>query len=57
VDEDTADHEFAYWNREVTLEPGQLQPGKNVLAVRVSNASGSSDLYLDAAVIALVPTP
>lgn len=56
VDEDPmGDHEFAYWNREVTLQPGQLRAGKNAIAVRVNNGSGSSDLYFDLAVTALHP--
>jgi hypothetical protein len=50
-----ADHEFAYWNREVELKLSQLRPGRNVLAVEVRNRPGSSDLYLDIEVTAQIP--
>jgi hypothetical protein len=48
VDKEDADHEFAYWNREIELPRKFLKPGRNVLAIRVLNKPGSSDLYLDA---------
>lgn len=51
------DHEFAYWNRDIELRPGQLRPGRNVVAVLVKNTPMSSDLYLDVEVSALVPQP
>ena len=35
-----ADHEFAYWNRDVELPPKALKPGKNVIAVLVRNKTG-----------------
>jgi hypothetical protein len=53
-DEDT-DHEFAYWNREVVLPAALLKPGRNVVAVRVRNSAGSSDAYLDLAIVASFP--
>jgi hypothetical protein len=55
VDEDTGDHEFTYWNRDVTLPATALRPGANTLAVLVNNTSGSSDLFLDAELTAAVP--
>jgi hypothetical protein len=58
IDKDpVADHEFAYWNREVDLEAKQLKSGPNVLAVLVRNHLGSSDIYLDMEVTAQVPVP
>ena len=50
-----ADHEFRYWNREVELPVKLLRPGRNVIAVLVKNADGSSDLYLDVKVTAQAP--
>lgn len=55
VDEDTADHEFQYWNRDVQLPAAALVPGRNVLAVEVKNGAGSSDLFLDLELAALAP--
>jgi hypothetical protein len=56
IDRDPVDdHEFAYWNREVELQPKQLRPGRNVLAVYVKNHQGSSDIYLDMEVSAQFP--
>jgi hypothetical protein len=57
ADKDDADHEFMYWNRDVELKAGLLKPGKNVIAVLVNNTSGSSDIYLDMEITALVPQP
>jgi hypothetical protein len=58
VDKDPADdHEFAYWNRDVELQPKQFKAGRNVLAVWVKNHLGSSDIYLDMEVSAQVPLP
>jgi hypothetical protein len=58
VDKDPADdHEFAYWNREVELQPKQLKAGRNVIAVFVKNHQGSSDIYLDMEVSAQFPLP
>jgi hypothetical protein len=51
------DHEFAYWNREVELPANRFTPGRNVVAVQVRNKTGSSDLYLDMEIVALVPLP
>jgi hypothetical protein len=55
LDEDSGDHEFSYWNRDVVIPVERLKPGRNVIAVRVENTAGSSDLYLDLSVIAEVP--
>jgi len=55
VDEDKADHEFSYWNREVSIDANMLRPGRNVLAVLLNNPNGSSDAYLDVAFTAQVP--
>jgi hypothetical protein len=49
------DHEFAYWNRELDLQPKQLRAGRNVVAVYVKNHQGSSDIYLDMEVSAQFP--
>lgn len=54
-DEGEADHEFAYWNREIELDRSLLVSGKNVIAVFVRNGEGSSDLYLDAELTAETP--
>jgi hypothetical protein len=51
------DHEFAYWNRDVELPPKAFKPGKNQIAVLVKNKAGSSDLYMDLELVALVPIP
>jgi len=40
-------HEFAYWNREVNLDPSILKKGENLIAVYLYNNPGSSDAYLD----------
>ncbi|MCI0683855.1 MAG: hypothetical protein L0Y71_17250 [Gemmataceae bacterium] len=55
VDEDTGDHEFSYWNRDVAVKADMLRPGTNVIAVQVHNSGGSSDLYLDVELAALAP--
>jgi hypothetical protein len=52
ADEDAGDHEFSYWNRDVAIPVELLKPGRNVIAVRVENAAGSSDLYFDLTVVA-----
>ena len=57
ADEDSGDHEFSYWNRDVVIPASALKSGKNVLAVRVDNSAGSSDLYFDLELIAEVPQP
>jgi hypothetical protein len=57
ADEESGDHEFKYWNRDVAIPAELLKPGRNVIAVRVDNAAGSSDLYLDLAVLAEAPAP
>jgi hypothetical protein len=56
IDDDyDQDHEFSYWNREVELQAKQFRPGGNVIAVRVRNKQGSSDLYLDMEIVAEAP--
>lgn len=58
VDQDPeADHEFAYWNRDVEVDVRHFKPGRNVIAVLVKNKKGSSDLYLDMEVAVQVPLP
>jgi hypothetical protein len=48
VDQDpVADHEFAYWNRDVEVAAKHFRPGRNVVAAYVRNHQGSSDIYLD----------
>jgi hypothetical protein len=49
------DHEFAYWNREVDLQPKQLKAGRNVVVAYVKNHLGSSDIYLDMEISAQYP--
>ncbi len=49
------DHEFAYWNREIELPLKSLKPGLNLIAARVKNKSGSSDLYFDAELSVNIP--
>jgi hypothetical protein len=56
LDEDSGDHEFRYWNRDVAIPVERLKAGRNVIAVRVENAAGSSDLYFDLTVVAETPT-
>jgi hypothetical protein len=56
IDKDPVDdHEFAYWNREVELQPKQLKPGRNVIVAYVKNHLGSSDIYLDMEISAQFP--
>jgi hypothetical protein len=57
IDQEAADHEFAYWNREVEVPAKHFKAGRNVLAVLVKNKANSSDLYFDAEVSAQVPLP
>jgi len=57
VDKDEVDHEFSYWNREVSVPVKVLKPGRNSIAVAVANTAGSSDLYFDMAISAEVPLP
>jgi hypothetical protein len=52
-----ADHEFSYWNRDLDVPAKLLKSGKNVIAVRVKNTDGSSDLFFDLELIAQVPNP
>jgi hypothetical protein len=52
-----ADHEFAYWNRDVEVPAKLLRPGRNVVAAFVRNHKGSSDIYLDMEISAAVPVP
>lgn len=53
----TPDHEFAYWNREIDLNPKLFNAGKNVIAVFVKNAPASSDLYMDVDLSVVIPLP
>jgi hypothetical protein len=56
VDEDPEDdHDFKYWNRDIDLSAKVFKPGKNIIAVLVKNKAGSSDLYLDMEISAVVP--
>jgi hypothetical protein len=57
ADQDSGDHEFSYWNRDVEIPSALLKPGKNVVAVRVDNAAGSSDAFFDLAVVGTLPIP
>jgi hypothetical protein len=57
ADQDSGDHEFSYWNRDVVVPAAQLKEGRNVIAVRLDNAAGSSDAYLDLELVAEVPQP
>jgi hypothetical protein len=58
VDKDPVDdHEFAYWNREIDVPLKQFKPGQNLIAVRVKNRQGSSDLYMDLELTAQIPLP
>ncbi|MBM4072003.1 MAG: hypothetical protein FJ271_24220 [Planctomycetes bacterium] len=57
VDKDEADHEFSYWNRELTVPAELFRPGRNVMAVLVHNSTGSSDVYLDMELSAQVVAP
>ncbi len=52
-----ADHEFAYWNRDVELPLKLFKPGKNIVAVQVKNQPSSSDLYLDMEILVQIPLP
>jgi WD40 repeat protein len=54
-DDPEADHEFKYWNREVTLQAKQFQAGSNVIAVLAKNKAGSSDLFIDLELTARAP--
>ena len=47
VDKDDIDHEPVYWNRTVKVPAGALKSGENILAARVNNKAGSSDIYFD----------
>jgi hypothetical protein len=57
IDEETADHEFVYWNRDVALQAKQLKAGRNIIAVLVKSQPTSSDLFVDLEVSAEVPVP
>ncbi|HEY1190207.1 MAG TPA: PPC domain-containing protein [Gemmata sp.] len=57
ADEDSGDHEFNYWNRNVVLPAALFKEGRNVIAVRADNTAGSSDLYFDLELVAEVPLP
>ncbi len=47
VDKEDVDHEPVYWNRMIEVAAGILQKDGNLVAVRVNNKAGSSDLFLD----------
>ncbi|MCI0377754.1 MAG: hypothetical protein L0215_09120 [Gemmataceae bacterium] len=51
------DHEFTYWNRDVELEAKWFVPGRNLVAVQVTNRPQSSDLFFDLEIAALAPLP
>jgi hypothetical protein len=57
LDEGEDDHEFAYWNQTVDVEPKLLKAGRNVIAVYVPNGEASSDLYFDLQLVAETPLP
>ena len=57
ADEDTGDHEFSYWNRDVEIPTARLKARRNVIAVKVDNTAASSDVFFDPAVVGLVPIP
>jgi serine/threonine-protein kinase len=48
-------HEFRYWNRQVTVATRLLRPGRNICAVLVENNKGSSDIYFDLELSAILP--
>jgi hypothetical protein len=54
-EEQGADHEFSYWNRDLEVPATLLRAGRNVVAVLVRNKPASSDLYLDMEISANVP--
>ncbi len=47
VDKEDMDHEPVYWNRMIEVAAGTLQKDGNLVAVRVNNKAGSSDIFLD----------
>ena len=47
VDKDEVDHEPLYWNRTIEVAAGVLRKDENVVAARVNNKVGSSDIFLD----------
>ena len=47
VDKEDVDHEPLYWNRTVEVAAGILKKDGNVIAARVNNKEGSSDIFLD----------
>ena len=47
VDKEDVDHEPVYWNRMIEIAAGVLQKDGNLVAVRVNNKAGSSDIFLD----------
>ena len=47
VDKEDIDHEPLYWNRTVEVAAGILKKDGNVIAARVNNKEGSSDIFLD----------
>ena len=47
VDKEDVDHEPVYWNRMIEIAAGKLQKDGNLVAVRVNNKAGSSDIFLD----------
>jgi hypothetical protein len=57
LDEGEDDHEFAYWNQTVDVDPKVLKAGRNVIAVYVPNGEASSDLYFDLQLVAETPLP
>jgi hypothetical protein len=57
LDEGEDDHEFAYWNQTVDVDPKVLKAGRNLIAVYVPNGEASSDLYFDLQLVAETPLP
>ena len=47
VDKEDVDHEPVYWNRMIEIAAGALRKDGNLVAVRVNNKAGSSDIFLD----------
>jgi hypothetical protein len=47
ADEEKANRDFKYWNRQVEVPLKLLKPGRNVMAALVTNNRGSSDIFWD----------
>ena len=55
VDKEEENHEAKYWNRTVEIAAGLLKKDGNIISVLVSNAEGSSDVFLDLQIEATGP--